>query len=61
MKEKLPSYLLEFPSNEFKTDLKLASTLSGKSMKDFILGTLEEKIDDILNKGVIKEIEDNWH
>lgn len=43
-KQKNPTYLLELPDNKFRTNLKMASSLEGLSMKDFILKAIQEKM-----------------
>ena len=45
-----PSYLLEFPDEEFKLRLKMASLKTQTNMKDFMLEAILEKIDQVENK-----------
>ena len=45
-----PSYLLEFPDEEFKLRLKMASLKTQTNMKDFMLEAILEKINQVENK-----------
>ena len=48
--EKVPSYLLEFPNEDFKKKLKIACAVSGMNMKSFILKAIEERINRLIDK-----------
>lgn len=41
-----PSYLIQFPNEEYRDDVKVASAKRGMTMKEFILTTLSEAINE---------------
>lgn len=44
MEIKKPQYLLEFPSEDFKKEVKTISALTGETMKDFIINAISNEI-----------------